>query len=115
VSNIGRTVHVGTSTYPTIAGTNNKYQSGTFSANLLTLECQTETISDDIEKVRKWLDFITDDCLFILKSDKGDVWIVAISDNPSRSYDESIDNVLTKVSYSWTEVDSPENIQIVEY
>lgn len=115
VSNLGRTVHVGTSTYPSVTGTNNKYQSGTFSTDVVTLDCTSEKIYDNIEKVRAWLDFITDDCLFILKSDKGDVWIVAISDNPSRSYDESVDDIITKVSYSWTEVDSPNNIQIVEY
>jgi hypothetical protein len=115
VSNLNRNVHVGTSTYPTISGTNNKYQSGTFTTDLVTLECATDKIYDNIEKVNKWLRFITDDCLFILKSDKGDVWIVAISDNPSRSYDESVDDIITKVSYSWTEVDHPENIQIVEY
>lgn len=115
VSNLGRNVHVGTATYPTISGTDNKYQTGTFTTDLVTLECSTDKIYDNIEKVNKWKKFITDDCLYILKSDKGDVWIIAISDNPSRSYDESVDDIITKVSYSWTEVDSPDNIQIVEY
>lgn len=115
VSNLNRNVHVGTSTYPTVSGTNNKFESGTFSTDLVTIECTTDKIYDNIEKVKKWTRFITDDCLFILKSDKGDVWIVAISDNPSRSYDESVDDIITKVSYSWTEVDSSDNIQIVEY
>lgn len=113
--NLGRNTHVGTSTYPTISGTNNKYESGTFTTQLVTLECATDTIYDDIEKVKKWTNFITDDCLYILKSDKGDVWIVAISENPSRQYDESVNDIITTVSYSWTEVDSPDNIQIVEY
>ena len=115
VSNLNRNVHVGTSTYPTISGTNNKFQSGTFTTDMVTLDCSTDRIYDNIEKVNKWLKFITDDCLYILKSDKGDVWVIAISDNPSRSYDESVDDVITKVSYSWMEVDSPDNIQIVEY
>lgn len=115
ISNLGRNVHVGTSTYPTVSGTNNKYQSGTFSTDIMTLECPTGLMYDNIEKVKKWLEFITDDCLFLLKSDKGDVWVVSISDNPSRSYDESVNDIITKVSYSWTEVDSVENIQIVEY
>ena len=113
--NLGRNTHVGTSTYPTISGTNNKYESGTFTTQLVTLDCATDTIYDNIEKVKKWTNFITDDCLYILKSDKGDVWIVAISENPSRQYDESVNDIITTVSYSWTEVDSPDNIQIVEY
>lgn len=112
-TNLNRTVHVGTSRYPTVTGTNNKYQSGTFTTNLLSIECPDETIYDNIEKVDRWQKFINDDCLFILKSDKGDVWIVAISDNTSRTYDESADPILTNVSYSWVEVDNPENIQIV--
>lgn len=115
VSNLSRNVHVGTSTYPTISGTNNKYESGTFTADMTTLDCATDRIYDNIEKVKKWTRFITDDCFYILKSDKGDVWIVAISDSPSRSYDESVEDIITKISYSWTEMDSPENIQIVEY
>lgn len=115
VSNLNRNTHVGTSTYPTVSGTNNKYETGTFTTQLITLDCATDTIYDNIEKVKKWTEFITDDCLFLLKSDKGDVWVIAISDNPSRQYDESVDDIITTISYSWTEVDSPDNIQIVEY
>lgn len=114
LSNLNRTVHIGTSKYPTVVGTNNKYQSGTFTTNLLSIECPDGSIYDNIEKVNRWLKFINDDCLFILKSDKGDVWIVAISDNTSRTYDESVDPILTNVSYSWVEVESPDKIQIVE-
>lgn len=115
LSNLNRTVHVGTSTYPSVTGTNNKYQSGTFTTDVVTLDCSSEKLYDNIEKINEWLRFITDDCLFILKSDKGDVWIVSITDNPSRSYDESVSEIITKVSYSWVEVDSVNNIQIVEY
>ena len=114
VNNVNRNLHVGTSRYPTVTRGSNNYQSGSFSADLLTIECPTEEIYDNIQKVNKWIKFINDDCLFILKSDKGDVWIVSISENTSRSYDESVNPILTKVSYSWVEVDDPDNIQIVE-
>lgn len=114
VSNLDRTVHVGTSKMPTVTSTNNNYQSGIFSMNLLTLLCPDETIVDDIEKVEAWLKFINDDSLYILKSDKGDVWIIAISDNTSRSYDESVNPILTSASYSWTEVKSVDEIQIIQ-
>lgn len=112
--NINRTVHVGTSRYPTVTTGDNCYQSGTFSANLLSLDCPTYNIYDNIEKVNKWIEFINEDCLFILKSDKGDVWVVSISNNTSRQYDETMIPILTKASYSWVEVDSPDNIQIIE-
>ena len=101
--------------FRSVSGTNNKYETGSFTTQLVTLDCATDKIYDNIEKVKKWTQFITDDCLFLLKSDKGDVWVVAISDNPSRQYDESVDDIITTISYSWTEVDSPDNIQIVEY
>ena len=112
--NINRNVHVGTSKYPVVTAGENCYQSGSFTADLLSLYCPSGEIYDNISKVNKWIQFINDDCLFILKSDKGDVWIVAISDNTTRIYDESVDQILTKVSYSWVEVCSPDTIQIVE-
>ena len=114
VHNVNRNLHVGTSKYPTVSRGNNCYQTGSFSADLLEIKCPSAEIYDDIQKVNKWIKFINDDCLFILKSDKGDVWIVSITDNTSRSYDESVTPILTKVSYSWVEVDDPDNIQIVE-
>lgn len=113
--NLGLAVHVGTSTFPTVSRTNNKYQSGSFSANILTLECPSERIYDNIEKVNRWIRFINDDCEFILKSDKGDVWIIAISDNTSRRYDESVNPILTSASYSWVETAKPDDIQVIEY
>lgn len=112
--NLGLTVHTGTSAFPTVTRTNNTYQSGSFIANLLSVECPSEKIYDDIEKVNRWIKFINGDNPFILKSDKGDVWIIAISENTSRRYDESTPWILTNVSYSWVEIDKPENVQIVK-
>ena len=113
--NLGLNVHVGTSAFPSVTRTNNIYQSGTFRTRILSLECPSGEIYDDIEKVDRWNKFITGDNAFILRSDKGDVWIVAISDNPSRSYDETFNPILTTVSYSWVEVMKPEEIDIIQY
>jgi hypothetical protein len=113
--NLGLNVHVGTSAFPTVTRTNNVYQSGTFRTRILSLECPSGEIYDDIEKVDRWNKFITGDNAFILRSDKGDVWIVAISDSPSRSYDETFNPILTSVSYSWVEVMKPEEIDIIQY
>lgn len=111
--NLGIHTHLGTSTYPTMSRTNNAYTSGSFSANLLTLICPSGKIYDDIEKVRKWENFINGDNQFILKSDKGDVWIIAITDNTSRSYDESVAQILTNVSYSWAETVNSNDVLII--
>ncbi len=115
IHNLGLTVHVGTSTFPTVTRTNNHYQSGSFTADLLSITCPDNTIYDNIEKVDRWIRFINDDCAFILKSAKGDVWIVAISENTSRKYDEGGNPILTNVSYSWVEIDKANNIEIVPY
>lgn len=111
--NLGLVTHVGTSTFPTVSRTNNNYESGSFTANLLTLECPSGQILDDIEKVERWKRFINGDNLFLLKSDKGDVWVISIAENVSRQYDESTPWVLTKVSYSWVQVEDNDNVIIV--
>lgn len=113
--NLGLNVHVGTSALPTVTRTNNKYQSGSFRTRIMSLECPTGEIYDNIEKVDRWNRFITGDNAFILRSDKGDVWIVAISDNPSRTYDETFNPILTSVAYSWVEVAKPEEIEIIQF
>lgn len=114
-TNLGINVHVGTSAYPTVTRTKNKYQIGSFTAHILELECPSTNIIDNIDKVKRWDKFINDDCLFILRSDKGDVWVIAISENTSRSYDESVEPILTTASYSWTEVCKAEDIQIIQF
>lgn len=114
-TNLGINVHVGTSAYPTVTRTKNKYQTGSFTAHILELECPSTNVIDNIDKVKRWDKFINDDCLFILRSDKGDVWVIAISENTSRSYDESVEPILTTASYSWTEVCKAEDIQIIQF
>lgn len=113
--NLGLNVHVGTSALPTVTRTNNNYQSGSFRTRIMSLECPSGEIYDNIEKVERWNKFITGDNAFILRSDKGDVWIVAISDNPSRTYDETFNPILTSVAYSWVEVAKPEEIEIIQF
>ena len=54
------------------------------------------------------MEFISGDNPFILKSDKGDVWMINIVNSPSRSYDETIEPILTKIRYEWAEVQDVE-------
>lgn len=113
-SNLGLTVHVGTSAYPAVTRTSNSYQTGSFTADLLSISCPDNEIYDDIDKVNKWLRFINENKYFILKSAKGDVWIITITENTSRQYSEGYRPILTSVSYSWAEVYSPDDIEIVK-
>lgn len=111
--NINSTLHVGTSSYAKTSRDNTKYESGTFSANLLTLECPNNEIMDNITRVNKWMSFITENQTFMLKSDKGDVWIVNIVNSPSRTYDESLNPILTNVSFEWAEVENVNKMVIL--
>lgn len=56
-----------------------------------------------MEKVKTWMEFICGDNPFVLKSDKGDVWVVNIVNSPSRQYDETIEPIFTKIRYDWAE------------
>ena len=106
--NINSVLHVGTASYATTSRNHNKYESGSFTANLLGLICPDNEIVDDINRVKAWMEFISGDNPFILKSDKGDVWMINIVNSPSRSYDETIEPILTKIRYEWAEVQDVE-------
>lgn len=101
--NITSVLHVGTSAYAKTTRNNTKYESGSFTANLLTVSCPDNQVIDDIEQVNKWMEFICGDNPFLLKSDKGDVWVVSIVNSPSRQYNETYDPIFTKVRYEWAE------------
>ena len=111
--NLGIVEHDGTSEFPTTSRSNNKFERGTFTANLLTIECPSNEILDDIERVERWQRFINGDNPFLLKSDKGDVWIINIVGTPTRQYDESTSKVLTTVSYEWVQVDDTRKAYII--
>ena len=103
--NLGIVQHTGTSQFPTTSRTNTKYESGSFTTQILTVECPSNKIVDDIERVERWKRFINGDNPFLLKSDKGDVWIINIVNTPTRQYDETVSNIWTSVSYEWVQVD----------
>ena len=101
--NINPVQHVGTGNYSKTVRVNNKFESGSFSANLLTIECPDNEILDNIQRVKAWIKFISGENPFLLKSEKGDVWVVNITQNPTRQYEETYDPIWTKVHYEWAE------------
>lgn len=112
--NLKSALHVSTSEYAKTSRDSTKYQSGTFTADLLTINCAgSERIDDyDIAQVNKWNKFISENTTFLLKSQKGDTWIINITDNPSRSYDETLTPMITTVTYNWVEVENTDNVII---
>ena len=112
LQNLGINLYDSTNGMPLLTRTNKEYESSSFSVDLLQLNCPDGTITDDIALVKKWVKFINGNNDFMLKSLKGDVWIIEISGNPSRSYDYGGDISLTTVKYDWVQVVDTEKVYI---
>jgi hypothetical protein len=106
--NTGKYLNVGSEQFPILTETNLNYMSGTVTALLTQIVCPDNAIADDITLVKEWRKFITQHCQFILKSIKGDVWVVNVTDNPSTTYQNG--EKLTSVSFDWAECEKIENI-----
>ena len=106
VQNTEKKLHVGSAQYPLISHSDTQYMSGTLTAMLGHLDCATSEYADNIELLTAWRKFITRDTEYLLKSPKGDIWLVGITDNPSTSYDEKSIDKLTKFTFSWAELRS---------
>lgn len=110
--NTDKYLHVGYNTYPSLTSTQTNYMSGTLSAMIGYVQCTTKTYVDDIDLVRAWRDFITRPTIYMLKSQKGDVWIVNITENPTTTYSEMEKRIPTTFSFSWAECCSVKDIKI---
>lgn len=106
-------LHVGYAPLTDMSYTDVNYMTGSLSAMIGYINCETQQYTDNIELVRQWRKFITQKCPFILRSQKGDVWIVNITDNPTTEYQENHYKVPTRISFSWAECNKPDNIIIV--
>ncbi len=114
VQNTDKTLHVGYGKYSSVTHTATNYMSSTFNGALVQPNCEGEIKwRDDIELVKAWRDFITRDCIYLLRSQKGDVWVVNIVDNPTTSYVEKYKPIPTNVSFSWAECVSIDDIMVV--
>lgn len=102
--NIDRYLHIGYGQYPVTSSTDVDYLSGTLSGMLGYLNCETKEYTDDITLVKEWRKFITQSTMFMLKSQKGDVWFVNIVDNPTTEYQEDHHKFPTSFSFNWVEV-----------
>lgn len=110
--NTDRVLHVGYNTYPTLTRTDCNYMSGTLSAMNGYVDCTTHKYVEDIDLIRAWRDFITRPTIYMLKSQKGDVWIVNITDTPTTTYEENQKDIPTTFSFNWAECCSVNDIKI---
>lgn len=115
VNNLDRMTHVGYSQYISSTSTKVNYMSGTLSAMLGYMNCAEKKFIDTIATVRAWRKFITQPKAFLLKSQKGDVWVVNVTDNPQTTYDESYKSIPTTFTFSWAECMDVSDTCIYDY
>ena len=107
VQNLNRTVHIGNGKYAAVTGTENNYVSGSLTAELGRMVCgRKQTFKNDAAVMAEWRKFIAQDCPFILRNQKGDVWLVRISDGGSIKYGEEGRQISSAVTFSWVECGS---------
>ena len=91
-----------------IRGTDS-YDIGTLTAILGTVSSPEATPYD----IKRFIDIMSSDGIFLLKTDYGDIKIVGITSNPVRQYGASIEELgITRVTIGWTEIDSIETAVI---
>lgn len=102
--NTDKTLHVGYGKYSSLTSTKTEYLSGSLSGLLGYMQCSNgkNEYIDDIERVKLWRKFITQDCQYILRTPKGDVFVVNIVDNPTTEYLNE-QGCPTKFSFDWAE------------
>lgn len=87
--------------FPKYIHGSDKYDTGSFTAVLGTIQVPEASIND----IEKWAEYISQKGLFLLKTDSGDVKIVAITGNPARQYGASLEEIgITRVTYTWVEM-----------
>lgn len=109
--NLNRTLHIGSGVLPSVSTNNSNYATGTLSGMLGYMDCNTKKWVDDINLVKEWREFITQNKQFLLQSPKGDVWVVSVSDNPTTEYEQG-NHIATYVSFNWVETEKVDNIII---
>jgi hypothetical protein len=110
--NIDRVTHVGHGKYTAVSSGEPNYASGTLTALLAYISCPNNEFKDTVNMVIAWRKFITSNNMFLLKSPKGDVWIVNVTDIPTTTYQEDNDVKPTTFTFSWSECCSVDDIYI---
>lgn len=110
VNNLNRVTHIGLAQLPTVSMNDVNYITSGLSGLASYIRCSDNEIIDDIGNVEEWRKFITGKNPFLLKSPKGDVLFVHITDNPSTHYDDK--TYLTNISFNYVETEKINNIVV---
>lgn len=106
---VGNTAYGTEGRFPKTVHGSDRYDTGTFTALLGTISSPEYSIYN----IERWTKFISQEGLFLLKTDAGDVKIVTITGNPSRQYgSDLVDIGLTRITYTWAEVADINEVEI---
>ena len=103
MQNLGNVLQIGYSKYTTMSSTEVNYMTGTLSGYVGYFSCCDHEYHDEISVVKAWREFISASHPFLLKSQKGDVWVVNIVENPTVEYQEDYYKIPTRFTFSWAE------------
>jgi len=104
---------VGYGKFPSVSSTELDYMSGTLSGYIGNFNCCQHKYMDDITLVNAWRKFISQPHPYLLKSQKGDVWVVNIVESPKTEYQEDYYKIPTRFTFAWAECADVDDIQIV--
>lgn len=109
--NTDRKIYTSTSTYPKQIKTKSRYITSGLTCVLGNMDCQSKKFNGSVQKLDQWRQFIFENDIFLLKTIKGDIFIVVINDNPSETYEEvRLDGIVpVQVKFEYTEVESIHN------
>ena len=70
--------------------------------------------SRDTEKIIAWRKFCNNGKIKLLKDIKGNAWIVQITDTPTRTINNTTNELYTTISFNWIEIEDKNNISIIK-
>ena len=111
--NQSRNTHIGINSYPRVSIDSSSYITGSFEAMLGNYDFSSFAFDDFIAKVERWRDFMSLETPYLLKTTKGDVWVVNITSEPTTTYDESLKGAPTSLSFEFTECENINNVTII--
>ena len=79
--------------------------------------CEVWTVTNkyatEMDKLKAWKEFMSDGELKLLRDNKGNTWIIQISEPPEYSINYISNRQQTQISFTWKEVINASNISIV--
>lgn len=108
---VSTTIPIGTKYPITIQNSDTNYQSGTIAGNILPTDYEDRRIFTDNEARQnmrmfrqKIQSFFTNGNAKILKDWNGNIWVIALTDTPTITFDANSDMSIASISCNWVEV-----------